>query len=59
MKGLAHNAAMSLAMKANALTTSSMVLPNSISNGDVEMASDDDEDDDGPLEPLPLPKVRP
>ena len=29
------------------------------SNGDVEMKSeDDDSDDDGPLEPLPVPKVR-
>lgn len=27
-----------------------------LSNGDVEMESDED-DDDGPLEPLPLPKV--
>lgn len=28
-----------------------------VSNGDVEMESEDDSDDDGPLEPLPLPKV--
>ena len=28
------------------------------SNGDVEMESEDDSDDDGPLEPLPVPKVR-
>ena len=40
--------------------TSSLAALNSsapVSNGDVEMESDD-EDDDGPLEPLPLPKVR-
>ena len=29
-----------------------------LSNGDIEMESEDDEDD-GPLEPLPLPKVGP
>ena len=28
-----------------------------LSNGDVEMESAEDSDDDGPLEPLPLPKV--
>ena len=31
---------------------------NVVSNGDVEMPSEDDSDDDGPLEPLPIPKVR-
>ena len=31
--------------------------PAPVSNGDVEMESEDDSDDDGPLEPLPLPKV--
>jgi len=30
-----------------------------VSNGDVEMESEDDSDDDGPLEPLPLPKELP
>jgi len=29
------------------------------SNGDVEMESEDDSDDDGPLEPLPVPKELP
>lgn len=28
-----------------------------LSNGDVEMESDDEDEDDGPLEPLPPPKV--
>ena len=28
-----------------------------LSNGDVEMESDEDDDDGRPLEPLPLPKV--
>ena len=45
--------------------TSTVIRPNhhnsqqSNSNGDVEMESEDDSEDDGPLEPLPLPKVRP
>lgn len=42
--------------------TSTVIRPNhhnsqqNTSNGDVEMESEDDSDDDGPLEPLPLPK---
>lgn len=44
------------AVSGNAVTNSiSATAP--ISNGDVEMESEDDEDDNGPLEPLPLPKV--